>query len=190
MKRTGWVLVLSILIIYGISMPALAQTEMHNASNEFDLENLPEDEQKQIAAQVKEEKTSEAACCTEKIIQQAAELQFKHREIQEKNAFQEVLILAVLAFTSLVTVLYFMTRKSRKCESRDVVSISGLILIIYSTLILVIIADADQQITAAIGILGAVAGYLFGSNSTFRSSENADDSLAKTKPTLDEREPD
>jgi len=37
-----------------------------------------------------------------------------------------------------------------------------LIIIVYGTIILVLVAEAEQQLTAAIGILGAIAGYLFG----------------------------
>ena len=39
---------------------------------------------------------------------------------------------------------------------------TGLVYIIFGTIILVLIATTEQQLTAAIGILGTVAGYLFG----------------------------
>lgn len=41
-------------------------------------------------------------------------------------------------------------------------SATGLIYIVFGTIILVVIANTDQQLTASMGILGAVAGYLFG----------------------------
>lgn len=44
-----------------------------------------------------------------------------------------------------------------------IVNGSGMVLVIYATVMVVIIAKAEQQLTAAIGILGAIVGYLFGS---------------------------
>lgn len=43
-----------------------------------------------------------------------------------------------------------------------IVNGSGMVLVIYATVMVVIIAKAEQQLTAAIGILGAIVGYLFG----------------------------
>jgi hypothetical protein len=36
------------------------------------------------------------------------------------------------------------------------------VLVIFATVLVVILAKVDQQLTAATGILGAIAGYLFG----------------------------
>jgi hypothetical protein len=36
--------------------------------------------------------------------------------------------------------------------------------VIFGTIILVIISTTESQLTASMGILGAVAGYLFGKN--------------------------
>jgi len=36
------------------------------------------------------------------------------------------------------------------------------VLVIFATVLVVILAKAEQQLTAATGILGAIAGYLFG----------------------------
>jgi hypothetical protein len=36
------------------------------------------------------------------------------------------------------------------------------VLVVYATILVVMIGKTDQQLTAAIGILGAIAGYLFG----------------------------
>lgn len=80
---------------------------------------------------------------------------------QERNKLFEVVILCLLTLISLVIVLSYLT-KSPGYSSRDMVNATGLIFIISGTIILVIMADTEQQLTAAIGILGAVAGYLFG----------------------------
>ena len=62
---------------------------------------------------------------------------------------------------SLYCVLYFI-RKTRH-GADDIVHASGLVLLIFGTIILVVIVNVEQQLTAAMGILGAIAGYLFGS---------------------------
>jgi len=80
---------------------------------------------------------------------------------QERNKLIEVMILCLLTLISLVIVLSFLS-KSPSYSSSDMVNVTGLIFIISGTIILVIMADTEQQLTAAMGILGAVAGYLFG----------------------------
>lgn len=86
---------------------------------------------------------------------------------QERNKLIEVAILCLLTLISLVIVLSFLA-KSPSYSSSDMVNATGLIFIIFGTIILVIMADTEQQLTAAMGILGAVAGYLFG---TMRKGE-------------------
>jgi len=89
---------------------------------------------------------------------------------QERNKLIEVVILCLLTLISLVIVLSFLA-KSPGFSSSDMVNATGLIFIISGTIILVIMADTEQQLTAAMGILGAVAGYLFG---TMRKGETKD----------------
>jgi TRAP-type mannitol/chloroaromatic compound transport system permease large subunit len=50
----------------------------------------------------------------------------------------------------------------KSCAAERMMHASALVFVIFGTLLLTIIADTEQQITAAIGVLGAVAGYLFG----------------------------
>ena len=69
------------------------------------------------------------------------------------------MILCCVALSSLLIVLYFL--RSKTYTSKDVVSVTGLTLIIFGTIILVLIVDTSEQLTAAIGVLGAIAGYLF-----------------------------
>ena len=47
-------------------------------------------------------------------------------------------------------------------SATHVVSATGLIYIVFGTTILVVIANTEAQLTASMGILGAVAGYVFG----------------------------
>jgi hypothetical protein len=85
--------------------------------------------------------------------------EFKMR--QENNKLYEIAILSALALIALFIVLRFITAKS-VYSAAHIVNATGLIFIIFGTIMLVIMADTEQQLTAAMGILGAVAGYLFG----------------------------
>jgi len=80
---------------------------------------------------------------------------------QVENEFYYVIILALLCLLSLSIVLTFLIRLKEDVQPRDIVSGAGLILIVFGTIILVLIVDTSEQLTAAIGILGAIAGYLF-----------------------------
>ena len=88
---------------------------------------------------------------------------------QVENEFYYVIILALLCLVSLSIVLTFLSKLKRDVQPRDIVSGAGLILIVFGTIILVLIVDTSEQLTAAIGILGAIAGYLF--RSTQESSK-------------------
>ena len=78
-----------------------------------------------------------------------------------ENEFWYVIILSVLCVVSLTLVLTFLAKLRQGTKPRDMVSAAGLILIVFGTIILVLIVDTSEQLTAAIGILGAIAGYLF-----------------------------
>lgn len=81
----------------------------------------------------------------------------------EEEISRRTLILALIAagIVSLVIVLWFLKLIGTK-EASTMVNASGLVLVVYATILVVMIAKAEQQLTAAIGILGAIAGYLFG----------------------------
>jgi hypothetical protein len=90
----------------------------------------------------------------------ADQLTNSFKMLQETNKVYEIVILASLALISLFIVLYFLTAKTAY-SGAHIVNASGLICIIWGTILLVLMAQSDQQMTAAVGILGAVAGYLF-----------------------------
>jgi hypothetical protein len=83
-------------------------------------------------------------------------------KIQEEIS-RRTLILALIGagIVSLVIVLGFLKLIGTR-EAATMVNASGLVLVVYATVLVVMIAKAEQQLTAAIGILGAIAGYLFG----------------------------
>ena len=45
---------------------------------------------------------------------------------------------------------------------RDVISVSGLVLIVFAIIAVVLLVETPQIISTAIGVLGTIAGYLFG----------------------------
>ena len=89
---------------------------------------------------------------------------------QVENEFYYVIILSLLCLISLSLVLTFLIKLKHDTRPKDIVSGAGLTLIVFGTIILVLIVDTSEQLTAAIGILGAIAGYLFRS-----AQESGDD---------------
>ena len=83
------------------------------------------------------------------------------RLVQERNRIIAVIVLAVVALIAHVIVLKYITAGGSYSASH-VVNATGLVFIIFGTIILVMLVDTDQQLAAATGVLGAVAGYLFG----------------------------
>ena len=81
---------------------------------------------------------------------------------QQKTKLYECIVIASLAVISLFIVLRNITN-SKSYTAEHVVNASGLIVIVFGALLLPLFAETDQQLTATVGILGAIAGYLFGS---------------------------
>lgn len=80
----------------------------------------------------------------------------------EEEANRRILALSVMGTGILSLFLVLAYLKSREAAPETVVNGSGLVLVIFATVLVVILAKVDQQLTAATGILGAIAGYLFG----------------------------
>ncbi len=80
---------------------------------------------------------------------------------QERNKLYECIILAVGLIITLAIILGLMSKKT-SFTATNIMNASALILIIYGTIFIVVLSDAEAQLTASIGILGAIAGYLFG----------------------------
>jgi hypothetical protein len=113
------------------------------------------------------------------LVANADELTNAFKMLQERNKVYEIVILAALALVSLFVVLRFLTIKTAY-SATHIVNASGLICIIWGTILLVLMAQSDQQMTAAVGILGAVAGYLF--RSMHQGDEGSGQPLKKTDP--------
>lgn len=98
--------------------------------------------------------------------------QYAAYRIEEEKS-RRTLILAVIGagIVSLFIVLGFL-KLIGTSNAATMVTASGLVLVVYATVLIVMIAKAEQQLTAAIGILGAIAGYLFGTASKGSAEES------------------
>jgi hypothetical protein len=136
----------------------LATSDMENNNkilSEYAFKNI----EKAVQSDAAQTTTSPDKATT--TIQKADKLTADMILIREKHKFWAVGFLLVGMMISLFCVLYFVM-KTHHCAD-DIVHASGLVLLIFGTIILVIMLEVDQQLTAAMGILGAIAGYLFGS---------------------------
>ncbi len=98
---------------------------------------------------------------------------------QQKTKLYECIVIASLAVVSLFIVLRYITN-SKSYTAAHIVNASGLIVIVFGALLLPLFAETDQQLTATVGILGAIAGYLFGSMRKGEKGEETDET-AKTE---------
>lgn len=88
--------------------------------------------------------------------------------------------LTAAAVMSLFIVLRFVAN-AKNYSAADIIAATALIFILFGTIIVVIIADVDEQLTAAVGIMGAIAGYLFGTMRTGADAQARSDEV-KDRP--------
>jgi len=91
---------------------------------------------------------------------QADRLTHEFRLEREKNKLYEAAFVSVLAVVMLFIVLRFLSVRG-PAATPHMVNATGLICIVFGTILLVLMAESETQLTASVGILGAVAGYLF-----------------------------
>lgn len=89
------------------------------------------------------------------------------------------MVLAVVAVVSLVVVLGFI-KSGKQFQPRDMVNATGLVLVIFSTIMVILLSDVGVQLTAAMGVLGGIAGFLFGSFNSNVRSERRPENTPKT----------
>jgi hypothetical protein len=147
MPRYLSIIALGIFFASNIVFPgsALAQTAQE-VSNAFDFSNVK-------AAMA----TGAAAPGSIVATQYANEGFLRDQVLTQRWTTAGILLLAV---ASLMIVLVFLSR--RNGTAGDIVHGSGLVVIVYGTVLLSIVVEDSQQLTASMGILGAIAGYLFG----------------------------
>ena len=84
----------------------------------------------------------------------------RYRMEEESNRL--ILALSVMGAGILALFLVLAYLKSRGAAPETVVTGNGLVLVVFATVLIVILVKRDEQLTAATGILGAIAGNLFG----------------------------
>jgi hypothetical protein len=82
----------------------------------------------------------------------------EYRMVQERNRFFAIILTVVTALVAHFLLLWRLGSRSPE----EVVTGTALIYIVFGTIVLVNLSDNKDQLTASMGILGAVAGYLFG----------------------------
>ena len=138
-------------------------------------------EAKSAASQQADVPQQDAAAQEIVLEEKADELTHEYKMTQARYKLYECILLAVFALVSLLIIMKALCNKPN-CSAAYMVNASGLVFIIFGTLILVLLADVDEQLNAGVGIIGAVAGYLFG---TMRRMEPETRPPAETKPPAD-----
>jgi len=82
--------------------------------------------------------------------------------LQERHRM--FLLLAIVVSTPIILALVlFFLKKAPNSSGDSLIHAIGLVLVIEGTMFIAVSAITTEQLTAPIGILGAIAGYLFGS---------------------------
>lgn len=150
MKTIGNSILIFFLIIFFNITPLSRSAQSQEIVNKFDF-NV----QKKSEAIEAKNTTGNSEILT------ADKLTHEFKMTQERNKLYECIILAVGLVVTLSIILWFMSKKP-SFSANNIMNASALILIIYGTIFIVVLSDAEAQLTASIGVLGAIAGYLFG----------------------------
>jgi hypothetical protein len=142
-------------------------------ADKYAFSNLPEFEREQISQEA----------VVEGNVNNSNQLMYDFRAKQETFRLYQVILLAAMSLCALAIVLKYM-KDSKTCQARDMLNGTGLVLVIFSTVLVIIIADVEIQLTAAMGVLGGIAGYLFG---TLRSSQPAGNNRRTTDPAVEKK---
>jgi len=177
MKRIVWLLLVAWLSLLLGNLTVVSADDMVNrlleeAKSKTELLGQEKQPTPQVGMQ-EAPRTDFESKLRETALNQYHQLRLK----EEENELIEVGILCLLALVSLAVVLWYL-RQTKLFSADHIVNVTGLIFIIQGTIILVLMAKTDEQLTAAIGILGAVAGYLFG---TMRRGEAREPAREKSE---------
>ena len=141
---------ITLVIILVIAPAAWGQSsDLQRIESKYDYSTLSSEDRQQLA------QLDASSASLDKVSDELALARLQ----SEREQFY-VIILAVLSVISLILVLVSVFKTEH--SARDLVNAAGLTLVIYGTIILVILVDTHEQLTGGIGILGAIAGYLFG----------------------------
>jgi hypothetical protein len=82
--------------------------------------------------------------------------------LQEEHRQTQLMWLVIAMTIALLIVLFFLKANPRH-TAESLVNSTGLVLVVFGTLYISECAITTEQLTAPMGILGAIAGYVFGS---------------------------
>jgi hypothetical protein len=108
--------------------------------------------------------------------------EIEYRTLQEKHKVILLVTIAVTGLSFLLLTLYFIYRVKNYTPS-DIVHGTGLVLVIQAILFVVVYSPTSEQLTASIGALGAIAGYLFGKVASTTPGKNDNQETTDLKPT-------
>jgi hypothetical protein len=159
--------------------PAAGKGGAEKLAVEYDFSNL-EKKVKEVPAPLTATPAGELS-----VVKNADNLSADLNMTRERNR----LISIILLLTGLIVSLYFVLHFIRKtgCGADDIVHAAGLVLIIFGTIIIVLMIDAESQLTAAIGVMGAIAGYLFGSLRRGKEEKNPPSSIPQNDRPIGDR---
>lgn len=151
-----FILLSSLLVCCGVSTLAIAEEA---ASMSATVRSLSERIAEQSPSQRGEVSYPSSPEMTDDIYYQA---NVEYRMAQEKN--RVLLLIVIVASTPLLLLIVLIClHKKASCSGENIVNAVGLILVVEGTMFVAVSAVTSEQLTAPIGILGAIAGYLFGS---------------------------
>ncbi|WP_295419777.1 hypothetical protein [Sulfurovum sp.] len=145
--------VLLLIVSGSATYAAGAESEIQQIEKQFSYQNyLVKKEKDKLDKPRKEE------CKRE----EAKYVAFEHLRLALiKNNLQYVLVTAGMYAFALIIIIILM-RMTPDHQAKDLVTIIGLVSVIFGTILLVLVVDTTDTLTAPMGILGAIAGYLFG----------------------------
>jgi len=132
-------LLIALLMVPGVGVHAEESNNIRQIEKRFDYENV----QKQTPST---QEQSNASTVQLSLIE---------------NNHQYVLITASLYAFSLIIITVLM-KITPDHQANDLITIIGLVSVVFGTILLVLVVDTTEGLTAPMGILGAIAGYLFG----------------------------
>ncbi len=78
----------------------------------------------------------------------------------ERYRLLEIIAISAAAITLLAVVLKYLTKGHH--SAAQIINAGEVVFIIFGVILIVLLADQEAHLTASMGILGAIAGYLFG----------------------------
>lgn len=148
-----------LIILITMALLLLATAPLLHSLQGDPVSQPPQFEYSNVAAKPEPQQLSSAQPAA--ILSEADRLTHEFRMTQERYKLYECLILSFCMFVCLLIALWALKQTSN-FNAGNVLNATGLVLIVFGTIYVVVLSDTEQQMTATVGILGAIAGYLFG----------------------------